>query len=42
VLEDPGVYPPKDVMERLYTITAPDSKTKRLMNRLWTRVKTGK
>jgi putrescine transport system substrate-binding protein len=42
VLEDPGVYPPQDVMQRLYTITAHDAKTKRAMNRLWTRVKTGK
>ena len=42
VLEDPGVYPPADVMERLYTNLAHDAKTKRLMNRLWTRVKTGR
>ena len=42
VLEDPGVYPPQDVMDRLYTNLAHDAKTKRLMNRLWTKVKTGK
>ena len=41
VLEDPGVYPPQDVMDRLYTNLAHDAKTKRLMNRLWTKVKTG-
>jgi putrescine transport system substrate-binding protein len=42
VLEDPGVYPPQEVMDRLYTNLAHDAKTKRLMNRLWTKVKTGK
>ena len=29
------------MMARLYTISAHDQKTQRLMNRLWTRVKTG-
>ena len=29
-------------MSRLYTINAHDPKTERLMNRLWTRIKTGK
>ena len=29
-------------MTRLYTITAHDAKTQRLMNRLWTRIKTGR
>jgi putrescine transport system substrate-binding protein len=29
-------------MARLYTIMAHDQKTQRLMNRLWTRVKTGR
>jgi putrescine transport system substrate-binding protein len=42
VLDDPGVYPPPDVMAKLYTNLAHDAKTKRLMNRLWTKVKTGK
>jgi putrescine transport system substrate-binding protein len=28
-------------MARLYTINAHDQKTQRLMNRLWTRIKTG-
>jgi len=42
VLEDPGVYPPAAVMANLYTNQAKDAATKRLMNRLWTRVKTGK
>jgi putrescine transport system substrate-binding protein len=29
-------------MARLYTITAPDQRMQRLMNRLWTRIKTGR
>ena len=29
-------------MKRLYTISAHDPKTQRLMNRMWTRIKTGK
>ena len=36
------VYPDEATMRQLYTITAHDPKTQRLMNRLWTRIKTGK
>ncbi|MGB7260073.1 MAG: polyamine ABC transporter substrate-binding protein [Pseudolabrys sp.] len=42
VLDDPGVYPDAAVMSKLYTINARDAKTQRLMNRLWTRIKTGR
>jgi putrescine transport system substrate-binding protein len=42
VLGDPGVYPDAATMVRLYTINAHDQKTERLMNRLWTRIKTGR
>ncbi len=42
VIEDRGVYPDETTMSRLYTINAHDQKTQRLMNRLWTRIKTGK
>ena len=42
VIDDPGVYPDAATMKRLYTITAQDQRTLRLVNRLWTRVKTGK
>jgi putrescine transport system substrate-binding protein len=42
VLEDPGVYPVPETMAKLYTIAAHDAATKRAMNRLWTRVKTGR
>ncbi|HVV63704.1 MAG TPA: polyamine ABC transporter substrate-binding protein [Pseudolabrys sp.] len=42
VLGDPGVYPGDATMAKLYTINARDAKTQRLMNRLWTRIKTGR
>ena len=41
IMEDKTIYPDEEMMERLYTINAPDLKTERLMNRLWTRIKTG-
>jgi putrescine transport system substrate-binding protein len=41
VLNDPGVYPDQDTMQRLYTVSARDQKSQRLLNRLWTKVKTG-
>jgi len=42
VLNDRTIYPDEAAMARLYTINAHDSKTTRLMNRLWTKVKTGR
>lgn len=42
VSNDPGIYPPAAVLARLYTITPYDEKTQRAVNRLWTRVKTGR
>ena len=42
VLEDRTIYPDEATMGRLYTINAHDARTTRLMNRLWTRIKTGK
>ncbi len=42
ILEDKTVYPDDATMAGLYTIMAHDQQTQRLMNRLWTRVKTGK
>ena len=41
VLDDRTVYPDAATMASLYIITAHDQKTQRLMNRLWTRIKTG-
>jgi putrescine transport system substrate-binding protein len=42
ILNDRTVYPDEQTMKALYTITAHDQKTQRLMNRLWTRIKTGR
>src|SRR5438132_505209 len=42
VLEDRTIYPDEATMSRLYTMNAHDAKTTRLMNRLWTRIKTGR
>jgi putrescine transport system substrate-binding protein len=42
VLGDPGVYPDATSMGRLYTVSARDQKSQRGVNRLWTRVKTGR
>jgi len=42
ILDDKTIYPDEATMRQLYTINAHDPKTQRLMNRLWTRIKTGK
>jgi putrescine transport system substrate-binding protein len=42
ILDDRTIYPDDVTMAKLYTITAHDQKTQRLINRLWTRIKTGK
>ena len=42
VLEDRTIYPDADMTKRLYTINAHDAATVRRMNRLWTRIKTGR
>ena len=41
VLNDPGIYPPASVLARLYTITPYDDKLQKVVNRMWTRAKTG-
>jgi putrescine transport system substrate-binding protein len=41
VIEDKTVYPDPATMTRLYTVLARDQQSQRLLNRLWTRVKTG-
>jgi putrescine transport system substrate-binding protein len=40
ILDDKAIYPNEATMRKLYTIGAPDPKTQRLINRLWTRIKT--
>jgi putrescine transport system substrate-binding protein len=42
ILDDKTIYPDQATMRELYTISAHDPKTQRLMNRLWTRIKTGR
>ncbi|MFL6798408.1 MAG: polyamine ABC transporter substrate-binding protein [Xanthobacteraceae bacterium] len=42
ILEDPTIYPDAATMQRLYTYKSHDPKTVRFMNRLWTRIKTGR
>lgn len=41
VLNDKGVYPDEAILKTLFVITARDPATQRIINRLWTRVKTG-
>ncbi len=41
VLDDRGVYPAAAMMAKLYTINAVGPRAQRLINRLWTKVKTG-
>jgi putrescine transport system substrate-binding protein len=42
VLDDKSIYPEAATMSRLYTVTARDQKSQRLLNRLWTKIKTGR
>ncbi len=42
VLNDKAIYPDEATMKRLYVITARNQATQRVINRLWTRVKTGR
>jgi len=42
ILEDKSVYPDASTMIRLYTVGARDQKSQRLINRLWTKIKTGR
>ncbi len=42
ILNDKNVYPDEATQKRLFVINARDPATQRIINRLWTRVKTGK
>lgn len=42
VISDKTVYPDADTLAKLFVITARDSATQRVINRMWTRVKTGR
>lgn len=41
IKEDPAIYPPPAVMDKLYTYLTPTPKINRTMTRLWTKLKTG-
>jgi putrescine transport system substrate-binding protein len=42
IIDDKTIYPDAATMARLYIYQAHDAKTVRFMNRLWTRIKTGR
>jgi putrescine transport system substrate-binding protein len=42
ILSDPGIYPDEATFRRLFTNTAYDDRTQRVVTRLWTRVRTGR
>jgi putrescine transport system substrate-binding protein len=42
ILSDKTIYPDEATLGRLFVITARDPATQRIINRLWTRVKTGR
>ena len=42
IAEDMTIYPDETMMKTFYTLNAHDQKTQRLLNRLWTKIKTGK
>jgi len=42
VFDDPSVYPDPTTMKLLYTVSARDQKSQRVVTRLWTKIKTGR
>jgi putrescine transport system substrate-binding protein len=42
ILNDKNIYPDEATLQKLFVITAHDPATQRIINRLWTRVKTGR
>jgi putrescine transport system substrate-binding protein len=42
ILNDRNIYPDEAILKKLFVITARDPATQRVINRLWTRVKTGR
>jgi putrescine transport system substrate-binding protein len=41
VFENPAIYPPPEVAAKLYSVTPYDSRSQRVLTRVWTSVKTG-
>ena len=42
ILNDKNIYPDEATLKKLFVITARDPATQRVINRLWTKVKTGR
>lgn len=42
ILNDRNIYPDEATLAKLFVITARDPATQRVINRLWTKVKTGR
>jgi putrescine transport system substrate-binding protein len=42
ITSDPGVYPPADVLAKLYAIADLPAATQRILTRSWTKIKSGK
>ncbi len=42
VIDDRSVYPDEATLAKLYVVKAHDAKTQRVLNRLWTKIKTGR
>ena len=41
IRNDPGIYPPDEILKRLFVNTIYDNKTQRIVTRLWTQIKSG-
>lgn len=41
VMDDTAIYPPEEVMKKLFTTTPFDAKSQRVLTRMWTKVVTG-
>jgi len=42
ILDNPAIYPTEETMEGLYTMKPYDAKAQRLVNRTWTKIKSGR
>jgi putrescine transport system substrate-binding protein len=42
VLDDKSIFPDAGTMDHLYTVSAREQKSQRFVNRLWTKIKTGR
>ncbi|MGB6117996.1 MAG: extracellular solute-binding protein, partial [Mesorhizobium sp.] len=41
IIDDPAIYPPEDVMAKLFTVQPYDAKGNRIITRTWTKITTG-